>query len=279
MPDVTPAPSSAADPASVAERLARAAAVLAAAEATAAESAAALAAASASSRRRRPRRESDASAESSALGLAWVDSPDEVPSAPSFADLAAAADDGPPGDAAGGASGGSTAKRGKRSAGPELEPEAAARATVLRQLTMAPRSRAQLERKLSERGCDEEVAARVLDRLTEVGLIDDEAYAQMLVRVRHTDKGLARRALSHELRRHGIDPELADAALVQVGAGDERVRAERLVEKRLRTLHGLAPEVQSRRLAGLLARKGYSSEIAYPVIRDAIAASQEHRRD
>ncbi len=115
--------------------------------------------------------------------------------------------------------------------------------------------------------------------MTEVGLVDDEAYAQMLVRVRHTDKGLARRALSHELRRQGIDPELADVALLQVGDRDERVRAEQLVEKRLRTLHGLSPEVQSRRLAGLLARKGYSSEIAYPVIRDAVAGAQEHRRD
>ncbi|MEO5748102.1 MAG: regulatory protein RecX [Ornithinibacter sp.] len=154
-----------------------------------------------------------------------------------------------------------------------------ARGIVLRQLSMTPRSRAQLERKLSERGCDDVVAARVLDRMTEVGLVDDEAYAQMLVRVRHLDKGLARRALSHELRRHGIDQELADAALRQVDADDERLRAEQLVEKRLRSLHGLAPEVQSRRLAGLLARKGYSSGIAYPVIRDAVASAQEHRRD
>ena len=59
-------------------------------------------------------------------------------------------------------------------------------------------------------------------------------------------------------------------ALRQVGDGDERVRAEQLVEKRLRTMHGLSPEVQSRRLAGLLARKGYSGEIAWPVIRDAM---------
>ena len=164
-------------------------------------------------------------------------------------------------------------------ASPEADPESVARAIVLRQLSLAPRSRAQLERKLRQRGCDEGVATRVLDRLTEVGLIDDEAYAEMLVRARHTGKGLARRALAHELRKQGIDQDLADEALAQVGAGDERLRAEQLVEKRMRSLHGLPADVQTRRLAGLLARKGYSSEVAWPVIRDAVGQAPEHQRD
>lgn len=162
---------------------------------------------------------------------------------------------------------------------PEADPESVARAIVLRQLSMAPRSRAQLERKLRQRGCDDNIAARVLDRMTEVGLIDDEAYAEMLVRARHSGKGLARRALAHELRKQGIDQDVADEALRQVGAGDERLRAEQLVEKRMRSLHGLPAEVQTRRLAGLLARKGYSSEVAWSVIREAVDALPEHRRD
>jgi len=164
-------------------------------------------------------------------------------------------------------------------AAPAADAESVARAIVLRQLSMAPRSRAQLERKLRQRGCDEQVAARVLDRMTEVGLVDDEAYAQLLVRSKQSDKGLARRALAHELRKQGIDQELADEALGQVGAGDERVRAEQLVAKKLRTMRGLEPDVQARRLAGMLARKGYSGEIAWPVIRDAIADLPEHGRD
>ena len=162
---------------------------------------------------------------------------------------------------------------------PEADAESVARAIVLRQLSMAPRSRAQLEKKLRQRGCEDDVAARVLDRMTEVGLIDDEAYAQMLVRSKQADKGLARRALAHELRRQGIDQEIADEALGQVGAGDERLRAEQLVAKKLRSMRGLAPEVQTRRLAGLLARKGYSGEVAWPIIRDAVDGLPEHRRD
>lgn len=163
--------------------------------------------------------------------------------------------------------------------GAEPDPESVARAIVLRQLSMAPRSRAQLERKLSQRGCDPEVAQRVLDRMTEVGLVDDEAYAELLVRSRQQTKGLARKALAHELRKQGIDPEVADEALGQVGAGDERARAEELVAKKLRTMAGLAPDVQARRLAGMLARKGYSGDVAWPVIRDAVNGAPEHRRD
>lgn len=162
---------------------------------------------------------------------------------------------------------------------PDADADAVARAIVLRQLSMAPRSRSQLERKLRQRGCDDDVAARVLDRFTEVGLVDDEAYAQMLVRSKQSGKGLARKALAHELRKQGIDQEIADEALGQVGAGDERARAERLVEKKLRTMRGLDHAVQSRRLAGMLARKGYSGEIAWPVIRDAIDGLPEHQRD
>jgi SOS response regulatory protein OraA/RecX len=162
---------------------------------------------------------------------------------------------------------------------PEADAESVARAIVLRQLSMAPRSRAQLEKKLRQRGCEDDVAARVLDRLTEVGLVDDEAYAQMLVRAKQSDKGLARRALAHELRKQGIDQEIADEALGQVGAGDERLRAEQLVAKKLRSMRGLAPDVQTRRLAGLLARKGYSGEVAWPIIRDAVDGLPEHRRD
>jgi regulatory protein len=164
-------------------------------------------------------------------------------------------------------------------AGTEPDAESVARAIVLRQLSLAPRSRAQLERKLNQRGCDPDVAARVLDRMTEVGLVDDEAYAELLVRSKRETKGLARKGLAHELRKQGIDQDVADEALDQVGTEDERARAELLVAKKLRTMAGLAPDVQARRLAGMLARKGYSGDVAWPVIREAVNGAPEHQRD
>jgi regulatory protein len=154
-----------------------------------------------------------------------------------------------------------------------------ARQIVLRQLAMAPRSRAQLEQKLAQRDCPVEVAAAVLDRMTEVGLIDDRAYAQMLVRSQHAGRGLAKRALARELRTKGIDDDLAQEALASVSDDDERGRARELVDKKLRAMNGLGIEVQTRRLAGMLARKGYSPNLTYAVIRDAIADAPEHLPD
>ena len=161
----------------------------------------------------------------------------------------------------------------------ESDPHDVARQIVLRQLAMAPRSRAQLEEKLAQRDCPADVAAAVLDRMTEVGLVDDQAYAQMLVRSQQAGRGLAKRALARELRTKGIDDDLAQEALASISDADERDRARELVDKKLRAMHGLGIEVQTRRLAGMLARKGYSPNLTYAVIRDAIADAPEHLPD
>lgn len=161
----------------------------------------------------------------------------------------------------------------------EPDPHDIARKIVLRQLSMAPRSRQQLRDKLRQRNCPDDVAETVLDRMEGVGLVDDDAYAAMLVRSRQAGRGLARQALAHELRRRGIDDETTSAALAGVDSESERDRARQLVAKKLRTMHGLDATVQARRLAGMLARKGYPTEIAMRVVREAIADAPEHQRD
>jgi len=161
----------------------------------------------------------------------------------------------------------------------EPDPHDVARQIVLRQLAMAPRSRAELMQKLAQRGCAADVAATVLDRMTQVGLVDDEAYAQMLVRSQQAGRGLAKRALARELRTKGIEDHLAEEALTSISDADERDRARALVDKKLRAMHGLGIEVQTRRLVGMLARKGYSSNMTYAVIREAIADAPEHLPD
>jgi regulatory protein len=161
----------------------------------------------------------------------------------------------------------------------EPDPHDWARQIVLRQLTAAPRSRAQLEQALRRRNCPDDVAGEVLDRMEEVGLVDDEAYAGMLVRSRQAGRGLATRALRQELRSKGVDDETAATALAQVDPHAEEDRARELVAKRLRTMHGLDPMTQTRRLAGMLARKGYDAEVALRVVREAVRDAPEHRRD
>lgn len=166
-----------------------------------------------------------------------------------------------------------------RARGREPDAHDWARQIVLRQLTNAPRSRSQLEAVLRKKDCPGEVAAAVLDRMEEVGLVDDTAYAGMLVRSQQAGRGLARRALAHELRRKGVDDVTAEAALRQLDPAAEEDRARELVAKRLRSMSGLDPVVQTRRLAGLLARKGYGSEIAMRVVREAVRDAPEHQRD
>jgi regulatory protein len=163
--------------------------------------------------------------------------------------------------------------------GTEPDPYDVARQIVLRQLAMVPRSRSELLQKLAQRGCTPDVAGAVLDRMTQVGLVDDEAYAHMLVRSQQAGRGLAKRALARELRTKGIAGELAESALSSISDEDERDRARALVDKKLRAMHGLGIEVQTRRLAGMLARKGYSSSMTFAVIREAIADAPEHLPD
>jgi regulatory protein len=166
-----------------------------------------------------------------------------------------------------------------RTRGSEPDPHDWARAIVLRQLTAAPRSRAQLAQALRRRGCPDDVATAVLDRMEEVGLVDDAAYAGMLVRSQQAGRGLARRALASELRARGVDDDTAGAALDEVDPHEEEERARELVAKKLRTMGGLDPAVQTRRLAGMLARKGYGSQVAMRVVREAVREAPEHQRD
>jgi regulatory protein len=160
-------------------------------------------------------------------------------------------------------------------ADPEPDPESVARAICLRQLTLGPRTRAQLAEAMAKRDVPEAVAARVLDRFTEVKLIDDAAFAQAWVRSRHDGRGLARRALAQELRTKGVEDGLAEDALDQLDPEQERETAHRLVRSRLRATRGLDYPVRVRRLAGLLARKGYPGGLALSVVRAELAAEGE----
>jgi regulatory protein len=161
----------------------------------------------------------------------------------------------------------------------EPDPYDVARQIVLRQLALSPKSRKQLRDKLRQRNCPDDVAEAVLDRMAQVGLVDDEAYAGMLVRSQQASRGLARRALARELRTKGVDDDTARATLETIDPATERDQAERLVAKRLRSMHGLDATVQTRRLAGMLARKGYPADLALAVVREAVAGAPEHQRD
>ncbi|WP_443089386.1 RecX family transcriptional regulator [Yinghuangia sp. ASG 101] len=155
---------------------------------------------------------------------------------------------------------------------PDADPEAAARAICLRQLTGQPRTRAQLADALRRRGVPDDVAEHVLGRFTEVKLIDDAAFAAAWVDTRHAGRGLARRALARELRQRGVDPDLVDEAVERLDPEQEWETARALVARKLPGMRRLDRHVRMRRLAGMLARKGYGEGLALRVVREALDA-------
>ncbi|MET8253619.1 regulatory protein RecX [Micromonospora sp. NPDC005197] len=169
-------------------------------------------------------------------------------------------------------------RRGRPEEGDTVEPSApprdeseVAREICLRQLAVRPRTRAELADALAKRGISEQVSAEVLDRYDEVGIIDDAAFARAWVSSRHTGRGLARRALANELRRKGVDGEVATEALGELDEETEAATARALVERKLRTARG-EPAAVFRRLVGMLARKGYPPGVAIRAVKDALAA-------
>ncbi|NLI19535.1 MAG: regulatory protein RecX [Actinomycetales bacterium] len=149
--------------------------------------------------------------------------------------------------------------------------EATARAVVLRQLSVMARSREQLRLTLGARGIPDEVAAAVLDRFEEVGLVDDSAYADMLVRTQREQRGLSRRALEKEMRRRGVDESAATPALAAITAEDEFATALEQARKKARATRGLERPVRERRIAAMLGRRGYSVDVVLRATRTALS--------
>ncbi|MDQ6687207.1 MAG: recombination regulator RecX [Actinomycetota bacterium] len=157
-----------------------------------------------------------------------------------------------------------------RDLGPPADPESVARKILLDQLTGRARSRSDLAKKLAQRNVPDEIGNALLDRFEEVGLVDDAAFAREWVDQRQAGRGLARRALAQELRRKGIDDEVAREALERVDDDDETESARMLVRRKLRSVRDLDEQVAVRRLAGMLARKGHSSSVAFRVAREEL---------
>lgn len=159
--------------------------------------------------------------------------------------------------------------------GPDASPESVARRIALTALNSAPRTRAELAKLMARREVPGDVAAAVLDRFGQVGLVDDAAFASAWVDSRHVGRGLGRRALGDELRRKGVDQAITSVALEQVSDEDELTAARRLVRRKLLGTRDLEPAKRDRRLLGMLARRGYPASTAWAAIKAELADPSE----
>lgn len=149
----------------------------------------------------------------------------------------------------------------------------------LKLLGARARSRAELSERLARKGFDAGAVRTLLDDLERCGLIDDADFAEQWVHFRHRDGARSRRALRVELQNKGVDDERIAAALDRISEADERARAAELVRRTVaRRSLPAADDVnacrrEQRRLLGMLARKGYSSEVAFAAVNQEWAAA------
>ena len=158
----------------------------------------------------------------------------------------------------------------------ETDPYTRAKTIVYNQLAYSAKTRGQLRKKLQAEGFDAELIESLLDKFEAAKLIDDAEYAQTFVAQKSRTKKLSRAALRRELAERGVRGEEAENALAQRTDEQEREDAAELVRKKLRPGMDLSDRAKkdrvTRRLLGMLARRGYSSSVSMSVIREELAA-------
>ena len=152
----------------------------------------------------------------------------------------------------------------------EIEAADAAKQVLLRRLSHAPRTRKELAKDLKDKDISDEVANVALDRFEEVGLINDQALASNYVSSQHERKGLGKNALRQQLRSKGISDDVAMEAISQISDDQEFQAAFALACKKIRSLQKDDSKTQLRKIVGVLARKGYSSNLAFRVAKEVI---------
>ena len=152
----------------------------------------------------------------------------------------------------------------------EIEAADAAKQVLLRRLSHAPRTRKELAKDLKDKDISDEVANVALDRFEEVGLINDQALASNYVSSQHERKGLGKNALRQQLRAKGISDDVALEAISQISDDQEFQAAFALACKKIRSLQRDDAKTQLRKIVGVLARKGYSSNLAFRVAKEVI---------
>ena len=135
--------------------------------------------------------------------------------------------------------------------------EEAARKIILRRLSRSPQTHSQLREATLRKGIDKDAIDSVLVRLTEVGLVDDTAYAATFLASYRNRPGSSRSWMQRRLMEKGVERELALETVSAITEEDELGSAVALLRRK-----GIAPEQDQRsrqRNYARLARRGYRS--------------------
>lgn len=117
-----------------------------------------------------------------------------------------------------------------------------------------------------------QAAEAAVERMAELGLIDDDAYAERLSRELYENRRWAVRRIRFELSRHGVPEDAADRATAQFDPEEEPGRAEELLRDRFGTL---ASDAARRRACALLERYGYRADAIRFALRSVLRDETE----
>jgi len=131
-------------------------------------------------------------------------------------------------------------------------------------------TRAELAEYLARKDVPDDISVTLLDRFEEVGLLNDQLYAQAWVESRRRTRNLSARALRQELRTKGLDDETIEAATSQITADQDREAALKLARQKAPAMAKLDRQVAFRRLAGVLARRGHSPAVTMDVVKQVL---------
>jgi regulatory protein len=152
-------------------------------------------------------------------------------------------------------------------------------AAAARFLEARPRSVVEVRRRLTGAGYRPALVDGAIERLLELGMLDDRAFAEAWITSRDRARPRGERVLRQELLQKGIDRALIDELLEERRTGEEgeatepdHEAARRLLERNARSLDRVADPRQRRaRAYALLARNGFDPDVCRDVATEVLA--------
>ena len=133
----------------------------------------------------------------------------------------------------------------------------------LKFLSYRPRTQSEIRQNLKEHEIPDDVTEQVIERLVELGMLNDSAFTQTWIENRSAFRPRSRRALSHELRQRGVDPQIIEQSLETL---DEETLAYQAASKQARRYKDLDYQLFRQKMFGFLARRGFNYEVSAPTV-------------
>jgi regulatory protein len=133
---------------------------------------------------------------------------------------------------------------------------------ALKYLTAKDRTVSEMQAYLDGKDFGEADVDATIDRLRELGILDDRRYAQRFVETRLASKPVSSAHLREQLRGHGLSQEDIDAAMDTIDARSDMDNALTVARKYFRQFHALDSEKRRERVLSRLTARGFSYDVS-----------------